>query len=322
MLINTTECKSIPGTSDLSILDSALSAGLVFDYSCKNGQCGACKTTLLEGEVVELRPQISLTDVERKNDKILSCCCSPVTDVLIDAEDLTVLKDIEIKTFPARINKIAKKAEQIVEIELRLPPNSNLKFLEGQYIDVIGPEGRRRSYSIASSTKDKHITLWIKKVADGLLSKYWFYEAKENDLLRIEGPKGTFYFRGEKKRVILLATGTGIAPIKSILDKLSETINELEITLYWGNRSPEEFFWEPSYPNLNLTFKPILSKPHDSWDGEIGYVQNVAVKIHSDIENTQVYACGSIAMIQSAKEIFLRHGLGENNFYSDAFVSS
>jgi len=322
MLIHTTQNKSISAGSEQSILDSALSAGIVFDYSCKNGQCGVCKTTLLEGDVLELTPQIALSEMDRKNNKILSCCCAPKTDILIDAEDLTALKDIEVKTSPVRINKIEKKTGAIIEVELRLPPTINMNFLEGQYIDVIGPDSLRRSYSIANSASDKTITLWIKKVENGKFSQYWFNKAQENDLLRIEGPKGTFFFRNGQKKSILLATGTGIAPIKSMLDKLDESTTDVSFHLYWGNREPEDFFWEPNYKNLNLQYTPVFSQKSDEQVGTIDYVQDIAIKQHQNLENTEVYACGSIDMIESARSLFIKNSLEEKHFHSDAFVSS
>jgi len=305
-----------------SILDSALSSGHAFEYSCKNGQCGVCKTTLLEGKVTELLPQTALTEMDKQQNKILSCCCTAKTDLLIDAEDLSALKNIEVKTLPARINKIEKKTAHIIELELRLPPTTKLNFLEGQYIDIIASNGIRRSYSIANSANKQVITLFIKKVNQGKLSEYWFHQAKENDLLRLEGPKGTFFLRENKKQIVFLATGTGIAPIKSILDKLSETDATFDISLYWGNREPEDFFWQPDYANLNLTYKPVLSKQNKAWAGEIGYVQNVFVNNNNRLDNIQIYACGSLEMISSSQNVLMEQGLDEKYFYSEAFVSS
>ena len=321
MIIKTNKNKSITAVPNTSILDSALIAGIVFDYSCKNGQCGVCKTTLLEGKVVELQAQIALSGMDKENKKILSCCCVPETDILIDAEDLTALKDIEVKTSPARINKIDKKTDEIIEVELRLPPAADIRFLEGQYIDVIGPDSLRRSYSIANSMGDKTITLWIKKVENGAFSQYWFNKAQEKDLLRIEGPKGTFFFRNGQKKIILLATGTGIAPIKSMLDKLDESTTDVDFHLYWGNRKPEDFFWEPNYKNLNLKYTAVLSQIIDGHVGS-GYVQDIAIKQHQNLENTEVYACGSIDMIEAARTLLIKNSLEEKSFYSDAFVSS
>lgn len=322
MLIKTIYNKSLDANPDKTILDSALEKGVVFEYSCKSGQCGICKTTLLDGEVTELQEQIALSEADRENEQILSCCCAPKTDILLDAEDLVALKNIETKIIPARINEILTKTNGINEIELRLPPASNFKFLEGQYIDVIGPGSVRRSYSIANSSRENTITMWIKKVEGGQLSNYWFSNAKQNDLLRIEGPKGTFFFRESKKPIIFLATGTGIAPVKAILDRLEQQNSKLKVFLCWGNRKPEEFFWQPEYSNLDLKYIPVLSREREGWSGNVGYVQNVALEKYGPIENTQVYACGSVAMIGSAKRLFINNGLDEKYFHSDAFVSS
>jgi len=322
MFIKNLENLQFKAEKEQSILDCALSSGHAFEYSCKNGQCGVCKTTLLEGEVIELLPQIALTDTDKQQNKILSCCCAAKTDILIDAEDLSALKDIEVKTLPARINKIEKKTEHIIEIELRLPPTAQLNFLEGQYIDVIAPNGIRRSYSIANSRRKQVITLFIKKVNQGKLSEYWFYQAKENDLLRLEGPKGTFFFRENRKQLVFLATGTGIAPVKSILDNLSELNSTLDIALYWGNREPEDFFWQPDYANLNLMYKPVLSIQNKAWTGDVGYIQNIFLNENKALNKVQIYACGSLEMISSAKNLLIEEGLDEKHFHSDAFVSS
>lgn len=325
LCIKTVEGISLKGNIKESILGSAQKNNLHFEYSCKNGQCGICKVSLLGGEIEELQAQTALHKKDIENKKILTCCCAPKTDILIDAEDLSALRDIEIKTYPARINKIEKKTDQIIEIDLRLPPTANLTFLEGQFIDIIGHQGVRRSYSIANSNNEKQIKLFIKKVENGALSQYWFNEAKENDLLRIEGPKGSFFFREPKKNIILLATGTGIAPIKSILDKLSEApelFGNTNLSLYWGNRKIEDFFWQPDYALLKVNYTPVLSRNNKEWQGQIGYVQDKAIKNKSNLGNTQIYACGSLEMIESAKALFLANALEEKHFYSDAFVSS
>lgn len=322
--ISTLEGVCFSGGAESTILDSAQRANVNFEYSCKNGQCGACQATLLKGSVIKLNPHAALTSVDALNNKILTCCCAPVSDILIDSTDLTALKEIEIKTLPVRISKIEKKTADIVEVVLRLPPSAKLKFLEGQHIDVVGQQGVRRSYSVANSASEKTLTLYIKKIENGVLSRYWFCDAKENDLLRIEGPKGSFFFREPKKNVVLLATGTGVAPIKSILDQLSdipESIN-YKLSLYWGNRTPSDFFWEPKYPQMDFTYVPVLSRVAPGWQGKIGYVQDAVLSTAPNLQQTQVYACGSMEMINSAKKLFEDNHLDKNSFYSDAFVSS
>lgn len=309
---------------DVSILDSAMKNGYIFEYSCKTGLCGVCKTTLLEGEVIELQPQIALTESQKENKQILTCCCAPKTDILIDADDLSALHGIETKTLPARISTIKKHTSEIIEVTLRFPPTAQFKFLEGQFIDVIH-NNIHRSYSIASIASQKEITLLIKRFEGGKMSSYWFDQAEANDLLRVEGPKGTFFLRDSSKPLLFLATGTGISPIMSILNSLEENDGFQQrqaITVYWGNRYPKEFIWQPAFKKLNVDFIQVCSKPDKGWDGKVGYVQDIAMQKQPGLLESTVYACGSNSMIQSAKKVFTNTGLPENQFYSDAFVQS
>lgn len=324
MFVKTKEGNVFECALEHSILDSALKSSLVFEYSCKTGKCGVCKTTLLEGEVFELQSQIALTENEKQNKQILTCCCSPKSDILIDAEDLCALRDIESKTLPVRVNSIKNHTKEIIEVTLRLPPNSNFQFLSGQYLNVIH-NTIRRSYSIASTSSQKEISLLIKRFENGKMSEYWFNHAKENDLLRIEGPKGTFFLRDSSKPLLFLATGTGIAPILSILKSLDESNDfrqEYSLTLYWGNRYEEEFVWNPNFKKINVEFIKVCSLPTNDWKGSIGHVQTIALQKKPDLLNSAVYACGSNAMIQSAKKLFTEEGLLKNQFYSDAFLQN
>ena len=322
--ISTIEGKDFSSIDGKTILDSAFSSRLVFEHSCKSGQCGTCKTTLLKGEIIEVQKQLSL-DKNDAHDQFLTCCCVAASDILIDAIDLSAMHGIEVKILPARINSLDLLSEDIMQVKLRLPPASNFEFLEGQFIDIIGPNSIRRSYSIASISSNKEIIILIKRVKGGEFSNYWFNEAKSNDLLRIEGPKGTFFLRDKAKPLVFLATGTGIAPIISILDGLESDpdFNQTKsISLFWGNRVQQDFVWKPNFKKINVDFYPILSRKDDNWKGEIGYVQDVALRISDNARKINVYACGAPEMINSAKASFVKSGLSENDFYSDAFVQS
>ena len=324
-IVKTLENIKFPSIAKKTILDSALTAGFVFNYSCKSGQCGSCKATLIEGEIIEIQEQLSLNKKDQDNNKFLTCCCMATSDVLIDATNLSAMQGIEVKILPARINSLEPLSKDIMQVKLRLPPASNFEFLEGQFIDIIGPNSTRRSYSIASASLNKEIILLVKRVKDGVLSNYWFNKARLNDLLRIEGPKGSFFLRDRAKPLVFLATGTGIAPIISILDGLDSNpdYNQTgDISLFWGNRVQRDFVWKPNFKKINVDFYPIISRKDDKWKGQVGYVQDVALRVFDSARKVNIYACGSSEMVNSAKFSFVGAGLSESNFYSDAFVQS
>jgi CDP-4-dehydro-6-deoxyglucose reductase, E3 len=322
--IRTIEGKDFSSIDGKTILDSALSSELVFEYSCKSGQCGTCKATLLEGEVIEIQEQLALNK-EDDNNQFLTCCCVASSDIVIDSTDLRAMHGIEIKILPSRINSLELLSKDIIQVKLRLPPSSKFVFLEGQFIDIIGPNSIKRSYSIAGISPNKEIILLIKRVKNGKLGNYWFNEAKLNDLLRIEGPRGTFFLRDKSKSLVFLATGTGIAPIISILDGLESDpdFNQTEsISLFWGNRVQQDFIWKPNFKKINVNFFPVISRKDGEWKGKTGYVQDVALRVFDNAQKLNVYACGASEMINSTKVSFIRAGLSEKDFYSDAFVQS
>ena len=322
--IKTENGVEIESLDNISILESALSSGIVFEYSCKTGRCGACAVTLIEGEVTVLTPQLALTNIDGENRTILTCCCAAKTSVLIDAEDLSALHGIKSKITPARINSLNLLSPDILEVKLRVPASTSIRFVEGQYIDVIGKKGRR-SYSIASSSNDDEISLLIKKVEKGVLSDYWFNDAKIEDLLRLEGPKGTFFLRDASKALVFLATGTGIAPIISMLNGLDSDQSfkqRKHIKLYWGNRTSKDFVWEPKFVNLKVDFNPVVSRSDEKWQGKTGYIQDVALSELDNMDEVNVYACGSNEMINMAKKYFVNAGLNGKSFHSEIFVQS
>ncbi|MBC54478.1 MAG: NAD(P)H-flavin reductase [Gammaproteobacteria bacterium] len=322
-LSNATKFKSQDGKS---ILESARQQGISIEHSCRTGRCGVCKAKVINGETDVLQAEESLTAEEESDGFILTCCRAAKTDIQLDIEDLGELGDIQTKTLPCRIDSQQFLSDDVVEIVLRTPPANRLEYLPGQYVDMIGNDGLRRSYSIANAPReDGKITLQIRKVEQGKMSQYWFEEAKANDLLRMEGPLGTFCMRkNNASQLILLATGTGIAPIKAMLEQLATTPEAnaySHIHLYWGGRTEKDIYWRPCFESLPLTFTPVLSRTPD-WQGRKGYVQQAVIDDGHNLSDAVVYACGSEAMIHSAHKQLVVAGLNNKHFYSDAFVSS
>lgn len=310
-----------------SILTSALSQAVVLEYSCRTGRCGVCKAQLVSGETTVLRPEgASLSSEEADLGLILTCCRGAVDGVTLDIESLDRLAGLEIKTIPARIVSIEKLSSEIIKVVLKNPPSSPMRFVPGQYVDVI-VDGVRRSYSLANAPRsDGLLELIIKRYAGGVLSSYWFERAQPNDLLRIEGPLGTFFLRdATPKNIVLLATGTGIAPVKALLEELQgdpARTSKHRIDVFWGNREAENFCWNPADLGIDLGFHPLLSGSDANWSGARGYVHDAAVRHGIDPGETVVYACGSNAMIASARAAMMALGLPPKRFFSDAFVSS
>lgn len=312
---------------DESLLDAAARSGINLSYSCKTGRCSSCKCKLLSGETSLIREELGLNSEEKAEGWILSCVRSAVTDISLEADDLGGFLLPEAKTLPCRIDKINFLAPDIVRVFLRFPPNAVFEFLPGQYVDVIGVDGVRRSYSLANSDfQEKQLELHIRKVDGGAMSNYWFEQAKPNDLLRICGPLGTFFVRETKGvDLVFLATGTGIAPVKSILEsirKMEQNLQPKSIRVFWGGRTIQDLYLDFSDVVEKYKYTPVLSRAEEEWTGAKGYVQNILLQSDCDLEKSVVYACGSNAMIHSAKNALTKAGLLGENFYSDAFVSS
>ncbi|MEB2646610.1 FAD-binding oxidoreductase [Pseudomonas canadensis] len=319
--------KTFTAESGKSLLDCAKSQGTVLEYSCRNGRCGVCKANVIQGETELVQPELALTEEERSSGTILTCCRAAITDVELDIEDLGLLADIQIKTMPCRLDTLERLADDVVRVVLRTPPRSALFYLPGQYIDVIGKDGVRRSYSIANAVReDAKLELHIRQVANGVMSQYWFDEAQANDLLRLEGPLGTFCLRDARTtNLVFMATGTGIAPVKAMLEALAaapESISNKHIYVYWGGRTEADLYWHLDFPTLDLIYRPTLSRANAQWSGATGYIQQAVLAENLDLADTSVYACGSEAMIHTAREVLTQAGLPLKHFHSDAFVSS
>lgn len=326
-LIRTSSGKSFTAAEGGALLDAALHANLMLAYSCRTGRCGTCKSQVRAGSTIAIHDEIGLSQAERDAGWILTCVRSAASDVELDVEDLGDTQLFPAKTLPCRIHTLERLSADVVKVILRLPPSSNFDFHPGQYVEVIGHGGLRRSYSIANApTPAKHLEMHIRQVPDGAMSQYWFEQAKVNDLLRLNGPLGTFFLRDvDGLDVIFLATGTGIAPIKAILEGFVEDPHKAQprsVSVFWGGRVRDDLYFDVKNMGSNYQFFPVLSRADDEWIGARGHVQQALLAQRHEWDRAMVYACGSDAMIRGARQQLIDAGLSERRFYSDAFVCS
>ncbi len=317
--------------SDETILAAGLRAGVGLPHGCKNGACGACKGRILSGQAVLGKFQEkTLTAEEQAQGFSLFCCATPQSDVTIDVREVAI-GEFASKKLPTRIAKIEKLSPDVMLLCLQLPATEKFAFRAGQYIDFLLRDGKRRSYSMANAahTSDQ-ISLHIRHMPGGLFTDQVFSTLKERDILRIEGPQGSFYLQQDSdKPIILLASGTGFAPIKAIIEDALEQKITRPMTLYWGGRRPADLYmsqlcldWAQSVPGF--TYIPVISDalPEDNWNGRSGFVHQAVLDDYPDLSAVQVYACGAPVVINSAKRDFvaLAH-LPAEEFFSDSFIS-
>jgi len=324
-LIHLPNGKAFEAGDGETLLDAGLRAGITLPYSCRTGRCSTCRCRVTTGTTVALHAETGLTAAEHEEGWVLGCVRSATSDVALDVEDLGVLPSA--RTLPCRIHAIERLAPDVLRITLRLPPTADFDYRPGQYVDMIGAGGLRRSYSIANAmAADKRIDLHVRQVEGGAMSAYWFDQARQNDLLRLHGPLGTFFLRDVAGLdLVFLATGTGIAPVKAILESLATLPADQAprtTSIYWGGRHAHDLYWAPDSAVGDVRMVRVLSRPDASWQGERGHVQDVFAATAPDLAQAAVYACGSDAMIHTAHARLLAAGLPERRFSSDAFVCS
>ena len=315
-----------------TVLSAALRAGVGLPYGCKNGACGSCKGKLIAGQVVHgNHQQKALSDTEEEQGMSLFCCAKPNSDITIEAREVQGSDEFPIKKMPSRIARMEKLSDDVMLIALQLPANERLQYRAGQYIEFMLKDGKRRSYSMANAPHiDAQITLHVRHMPGGIFTDQVFSSMKERDILRFEGPHGTFFLREDtEKPIILLASGTGFAPIKALIEHLIDLKSPRPVTLYWGGRRPQDLYmdalcqeWAKTLPNFN--YIPVVSDalPEDQWTGRSGFVHQAVIADHADLSGYQVYACGAPVMVDSAKRDFIALcQLPPEEFYADSFTS-
>ena len=315
-----------------AVLSAGIRQGIGLPYGCKDGACGSCKCKMLSGTVVHgAHQEKALTAEEAAAGLILTCCAVPQSDLLLESRQVTEVGALPIKKMPVRVASLERKSADVVLMKLQLPANDSFVFRAGQYIEFLLRDGARRSYSMANAPAEGvQVELHIRHMPGGKFTDLVFGSMKEKDILRIEGPFGSFFLREDSDApMVLLASGTGFAPIKALLEHMQQKGITRPSSLYWGGRRPTDLYmddWVRAFAQANpwLNYVPVVSDAlaEDGWSGRTGFVHKAVLQDHADLSGFQVYACGAPIVVDSAKKEFCAAaGLSEDNFFADAFTS-
>jgi len=324
--------------ADETLLNAAIREGVGLPYGCRDGACGSCKSKLLEGRVIHgTHQQKALSSAEEAAGLILTCCAKPLSDCVVEARSVPGAGEFAVLKMPSRVLSLQRPAPDVVLLRLQLPANQQFRYHAGQYVEFMLAGGVRRSYSMANAPgqlgSPPAIELHIRHLPGGLFTDAVFGSMKEKDILRIEGPFGSFFLRDDAadpaKPMILLASGTGLAPIKAIIEQMRDQGLTRPAQLYWGCRSRVDLYlhdWalQAAAELPWLRYIPVLSepRPEDGWDGRTGYVHEAVMVDHPDLSRHQVYACGAPLMVEAARRDFhTRCALPADEFLADAFTS-
>jgi len=312
-----------------SVLDAALRQSIALPYGCRGGGCGACKGQLLEGSISypDGLPG-GLSEEDHNKGYALFCQAVAKSDLVIKSKELLAADEIEVKILPCRVQEKIQLNHDVILIKLKLPKTERLQFFAGQYINFLLKNGKHRSFSLANAPHDdEFIELHIRHIPDGKFTSEVFDEMKEKDMMRIEGPLGNFYLREESERpIILMAGGTGFAPIKGMIEHALEVGMERAVHLYWGARAKEDLYmdelaqsWTKQNPLIRYT--PVLSEPkqEDKWTGRTGFVHHAIMQDYPDLSKHEIYGSGAPAMVYAGRDEFVKNGLDLDYYYSDAF---
>lgn len=346
-----------------AMLAAGIRQGVGLPYGCKDGACGSCKCKKISGVVMHGPHQSkALSDEEEASGFVLTCCGVPYSDVVLESRQVTEAGAFPIKKMPSRVTLLEKKSHDVMLMKLQLPANDGFAYRAGQYVEFILRDGTRRSYSMATAPHPQPqpqtfppaqpgavaapgaaainipapaapgpgLELHIRHMPGGKFTDHVFGVMKEKEIVRIEGPFGTFFLREDSaKPMILLASGTGFAPIKAVIEDMQQKGIDRPATLYWGGRRPDDLYLDDwvkaklaEMPNLK--YVPVISNavPEDGWRGRTGFVHAAVLQDFPDLSGYQVYACGAPIVIDSAKTAYTTEGgLPEDEFYADSFIT-
>ncbi|QDL55515.1 CDP-6-deoxy-delta-3,4-glucoseen reductase [Rhodoferax aquaticus] len=317
---------------DETLLQAGIRQGIALPYGCKDGACGTCKCKKLSGTVVHgTHQEKALSQAEEAQGYVLTCCAHPQSDVVLESRQVTEIGAYPIKKFPTRVNTLTPVSDDVMVLQLQMPANDTFAYHAGQYIEILLRDGARRSYSMANAPHTgPGVELHIRHMPGGKFTDHVFGAMKAKEILRAEGPYGSFFLREDSdKPIILLGSGTGFAPLKALMEHMAHTKIERPTTLYWGGRRPSDLYmdsWVQEFVKTtpHMRYVPVVSdaQPSDQWAGRTGFVHLAVLKDYPDLSKHQVYACGAPIMVDSARADFCASAkLPDHEFFADSFTS-
>lgn len=320
-----------------TILAAAIRQGVGLPYGCQNGACGSCKCMKISGSVIiGAHQDKALSAAEEAQGYVLTCCGTAHSDVVLESRQVTAEGALPIKKMPARVAQLERLGHDVMRLRLQMPANNPMHYHPGQYLEIVLRDGTRRSYSMATAphllmeSGAPMLDLHLRHMPGGVFTDLVFGDMQERHMLRIEGPYGSFFLREDSaKPIVLLASGTGFAPVKAMLEHMQFVGTTRPTVLYWGGRRPRDLYLQdwleqqlPAMPQLRWV--PVISdaRTEDAWQGRSGFVHQAVLQDLPDLSGHQVYACGTPAMVEAARRDFVAQaGLPEEEFYADAFTS-
>jgi len=310
-----------------TVLEAARRAGLALPYSCLAGVCGSCKATLIKGICTYPRnPPTALNAAEQARHQVLLCQAVPASDLVIAAREVASVADIPRRLLTLKLVDKALLSDDVVRLTLLTARGERMRRLAGQYVDILLPDGRRRAFSIANAPHEgDHVELHVRHVAGGGFTSYVFDEMAPGDLLRVEGPLGTFVPREDSERpMLLVAGGTGFAPIKALVEHFRHLGTLRPTTLYWGARNPRDLYlralperWTRDVPSFH--FVPVISDSEHAGELRRGFAHEAVLEDHPDLSAFDLYMSGPPTMIDAGRRAFVDAGLPEERLYYDSF---
>lgn len=311
-----------------TVLAAALRQNYHFPHSCRNGMCGACKGQLIDGKVEYGDKAIyALTEKERESGLALFCSAKPLSDLIVYIEGVDGPEPVSVQTLTCLVSNYKQLTPTTWQIFLQ-PQEAKPQYQAGQYLEILHRDGSPKPFSIANAPNEQgSIELHVRHTPKNQYTAELIAEIQQQRPLRIKLPFGhCIYPKEPNVKTILLAGGTGFAPMKAILEVALNTELTQPIYLYWGARTLPELYWHEQllawakqYPLFQ--YHPVLSDvtPSTDWQGKTGLVHEVVVADHPDLSEFQVYASGPPEMVYAALRLFQAHGLPKTYMYSDIF---